>query len=124
MTMHRKAYLLDLHSFYIQSTKDIVLGTCHGMSCSHEFLEVVRSAFIEEGFTVSVDEKGLTGGYIVSKYGSWTNVEAIQIEQRYTTYIENRMFGEEEVTAKNDELFKETQIRLVRVFQKIKTLIL
>ncbi len=69
-------------------------------------------------------KKGLTGGYIVSKYGAWNNVEAIQIELRYTTYIENRMFGEEEVAAKNDELFKETQLRLVKVFQKIKTLFL
>lgn len=121
LAVYRKAFLVDLHSFYIQSTKDIVLGTRHGMSCSNEFLETVREAFVGEGFTVSVDEKGLSGGYIVSKYGSLSNVEAIQIELRYTTYIENRVFGEEEVTTKNDELFTETQIRLSRVFQNIKT---
>ncbi|OZB99009.1 N-formylglutamate amidohydrolase [Paenibacillus sp. XY044] len=116
-----KAFLVDLHSFYIQTTHDVVLGTCHGMSCSNEFLEAVRSAFVRERFTVSVDENGLSGGHIVSKYGSWSNVEAIQIELRYTSYIENRVFGEEEVTTKNYELFKETQYRLGKVFQNLKT---
>lgn len=120
LAIYRKSFLVDLHSFYIQSTKDVVLGTCHGMSCSSEFLEVVQNAFVEEGFTVSVDEKGLSGGHIISKYGSWNNVEAIQIELRYTTYLENRMFGEEEVTSRNDELFTDAQIRLARVFQSIK----
>ncbi|MDF2923668.1 MAG: N-formylglutamate amidohydrolase [Paenibacillaceae bacterium] len=123
LAVNRKVFLVDLHSFYIQSAKDVVLGTCQGKSCSSEFLEAVRSAFVEEGFTVSVDEKGLSGGYIVSKYGSLNSVEAIQIELRYTKYIENREFGEEEATKKNDELFKETQIRLFSVFQNIKTLI-
>jgi hypothetical protein len=47
-------------------------------------------------------------------------VEAIRIELRYTTYIENRVFGEEEVTTKNVDLFKQTQAHLVRVFDNIK----
>jgi N-formylglutamate deformylase len=90
LVVNRSVFLVDLHSFYNQSTADVVLGTCHGLSCSNEFLGVVRNAFVAEGFTVAVDEKGLSGGYFVSKYGSWNNVEAIQFELRYTTYIENR----------------------------------
>ncbi|MFJ5772475.1 N-formylglutamate amidohydrolase [Psychrobacillus sp. NPDC093180] len=117
---NNRAFLIDLHSFYIQSDADIVLGTCHGKSCSNEFLEIVRSSFQTEGFSVKVNELGLSGGNIVSKYGSWSNVEAIQIELRYTTYIENRVFGEEEVTTKDEILFNETRKRLSKVFKKIK----
>ena len=73
-----------------------------------------------EGFTVKVDEKGLTGGHIVKTYGSWPNVEAIQMVLRYTSSIENREFGEEEVEGKNEELFVITKQRLIKVFRKIK----
>ncbi|WP_154439311.1 N-formylglutamate amidohydrolase [Tissierella pigra] len=114
-----KVYLLDLHSFYVQSTADIVLGTCGGSTCSQEFLNIVYKAFIDEGFTVKVDEKGLKGGYIVSHYSSIENVEAIQIEIRYTTYIEDRYFGEEEIHHRDNMLFNKTKERLERVFKNI-----
>ncbi|XEC96692.1 N-formylglutamate amidohydrolase [Paenibacillus tarimensis] len=116
---YNKAFLFDLHSFYIQSKADIVLGTYEGKACSMELMEIVYNAFVSERFVVEIDARGLTGGYIVSKYSSIKNVEAIQIEMRYTTYIENRIFGEEEVITKNDNLFKETQERLIRVFKNI-----
>ncbi|WJH37494.1 N-formylglutamate amidohydrolase [Paenibacillus sp. CC-CFT747] len=115
----RTAYLFDLHSFYIQSTADVVLGTCGGRSCSSEFAELVSEAFTVEGFDVRIDEQGLTGGYITSHYGSLDRVEAIQIELRYTTYIENRAFGEEVVTTRNESLFRDTQARLLRVFSRV-----
>lgn len=114
-----KVYLLDLHSFYAQSTADVVLGTCGGSTCSYEFFHSVYKAFVDEGFTVKVDEKGLKGGYIVSHYSSIENVEAIQIEIRYTTYIEDRYFGEEEVYHKDDILFNKTKERLERVLKNI-----
>ncbi|MBU5257475.1 N-formylglutamate amidohydrolase [Tissierella praeacuta] len=114
-----KVYLFDLHSFYAQSTADIVLGTCGRSTCSHEFLYSVYKSFSEEGFTVKIDEKGLKGGYIVSHYSSIENVEAIQIEIRYTTYIEDRYFGEEVVYYKDDILFNKTKERLTRVFKNI-----
>lgn len=121
-----KVFLLDLHSFYIQSTADVVLGTCQGKSCSSEFLNIVYEALVSEGFTVAIDEKGLTGGYIVKYYGSLIQVEAIQMELRYTAYIEDREFGEEELVTKDEELFHRTQRRLANVFavisQRIMTL--
>ncbi|MCY9697159.1 N-formylglutamate amidohydrolase [Paenibacillus alginolyticus] len=120
---NNRVFLLDLHSFYVQSAADVVLGTCEGKTCSKEFLYLVYNAFTSEGFVVRINEKGLTGGYIVSHYGSLDNVEAIQIELRYTSYIENREFGEEEVVKKNDTLFSETQGRLIQVFKKIKVMI-
>lgn len=118
-----RAFLFDLHSFYFQSTADVVLGTCQGTSCSRDLVDVVYGAFVSEGFTVKVDEKGLTGGHIVSHYGSLDHVEVIQVELRYTAYIEDRIFGEEEVTRKNAVLFREAQGRLLRVFERIQSVI-
>lgn len=115
-----KVYLFDLHSFYAQSTADVVLGTKERSACSHNFLDIVYKAFVSEKFKVKVDEKGLRGGHIVSKYSTLDNVEALQIELRYTTYIENRFFGEEELKSKNDVLFNNTKERLERVFKKIR----
>lgn len=68
---------------------------------------------------MKVDEKGLRGGYIVSQYSTIDDVEAMQIELRYTEYIEKRFFGEEEVINKDDTLFNHTRERLKRVFEKI-----
>ncbi|MEC0178403.1 N-formylglutamate amidohydrolase [Paenibacillus favisporus] len=117
---YRKVYLFDLHSFYIQSSADIVLGTRGGQTCSQEFLNVLVKAFREEGFKVEVDAEGLTGGYIVSHYGSLSHTEAVQIEIRYTTYIEDRVFGKEEVIDKNNDLFIATKGSLHRAFIRIK----
>lgn len=114
-----KVYLFDLHSFYAQSTADVVIGTKEGNTCSQNFLETVYDAFVSEGFNVKVDEKGLRGGYIVSQYSTIDGVEAIQIELRYTKYIENRFFGEEELINKNNILFNNTKDRLKRAFEKI-----
>ncbi|SCY56405.1 N-formylglutamate amidohydrolase [Alkaliphilus peptidifermentans] len=118
-----KVYLFDLHSFYVQSTADIVLGTCNGKACSSELINIVYNSFVSENFSVKIDEKGLRGGFIVSNYSSINNVEAIQIEIRYTAYIEDRYFGEEEVIHKNNELFYKTQERLIRVFKNIKEML-
>lgn len=115
-----KVYLFDLHSFYAQSTADVVLGTREGNTCSQRFLDVVYRAFTSEDFKVKIDEEGLRGGYIVSQYSTIDGVEAIQVELRYTTYIENRFYGEEELIEKNDVLFNSTRERLKRVFAKIK----
>lgn len=115
-----KVYLFDLHSFYHQSKADVVLGTRYGKTCSKEFLDIVYNAFVNEGFSVKVDEIGLRGGYITYHYSSIENVEAIQIEIRYTKYIENRYFDEEFMPKINYELFNNTKNRLNKVFSAIK----
>lgn len=112
--------LFDLHSFYAQSDADVVLGTRDGQTCSEKTVCTVYEALREQGFEVMVNEQGLRGGYIVSHYSAMENVEAVQVEIRYTSYIENRYFGEEEVTEKNAILFLQTRQRLFRAFQKIK----
>lgn len=115
-----KVYLFDLHSFYLHSTADVVLGTRYGKTCSKEFLDIVYNAFVNEGFSVKVDEIGLRGGYITYHYSSIENVEAIQIEIRYTKYIENRYFDEEFMPKINYKLFNDTKNHLNKVFITIK----
>ncbi len=46
-----RAILIDLHSFGFPNNADVVLGTCHGKSCSAGFLSLIQDAFTEEGFT-------------------------------------------------------------------------
>ncbi|AZV57368.1 N-formylglutamate amidohydrolase [Clostridium sp. AWRP] len=120
LKLKNRAYLLDLHSFFEQSKADIILGTREGKTCSKEFLRVVYDALTSQGFNVKVNEKGLRGGYIVSHYSSMKNVEAIQIEIRYTAYIENRYFGEEKVKSIDNTLFNDAKRRLYKAFSHIK----
>lgn len=120
LKLKHKVYLLDLHSFFEQSKADIILGTREGKTCSKEFLKIVYDELTSQGFNVKVDEKGLRGGYTVSHYSSIKNVEAIQIEIRYTAYIENRYFGEEEVKNVNNILFDDAKQRLYKAFYHIR----
>ena len=120
LSKNKKVYLFDLHSFFAQSDADIVLGTRYGTTCSKEFLDLVYNTLINEGFKVKVDEVGLRGGYITYHYSEIDNVEAIQIELRYTNYIENRYFDEEYKPKINYELFNTTKQRLKRAFEIIK----
>lgn len=116
---HDRVFLWDLHSFDTHTTSDIVLGTRGGTSCSHEFIEVVKNAFLEENFTVEIDVQGLRGGFITKRYSEIENVEAIQIEMRYSTYLESREFGKEVVRAFDSALFDSTKQRLINVFNRI-----
>ena len=70
--------LLDMHSCYptgIVETgaranrADIILSNCHGQSCSEDFLQVVKAAYLEQGFTDIVINQPFKGGFITSHYG-------------------------------------------------------
>jgi N-formylglutamate amidohydrolase len=115
-----RVYLFDLHSFFEQSRADIIIGTRGGKTCSTDFLKLIYDSFSDSGFNVKVDEKGLRGGYITAHYGSIDHVQAVQIEIRYTAYIENRYFGEEEIQNVDYKLFNDAKMRLHGAFLKIK----
>jgi N-formylglutamate amidohydrolase len=113
-----KVYLIDLHSFMGPITEDICLGNRHNVTCSKEFLEQVYGAFEEEGFE-TVKNKVFIGGYITKSYAVENVVEALQIELRYTNYIEPQDLDVRQVPRKETNLFEETAFRLERVFEKI-----
>jgi N-formylglutamate amidohydrolase len=113
-----KAYLLDLHSFFIQTASDVCLGNQHNSTSSGTFLDAVDSAFRASKFTVSKNEV-LRGGYITRHYGNKQDVESLQIELRYSSYLDKEEWGEEEAVEWESPRFYEAQARLRRVFSDI-----
>ena len=118
-----KIFLIDLHSFGMQISSDIILGNDKGNSASKEIFLEMKKLFEEENFIVN-ENKPFSGGYITKFYGKeLNNCESIQIELNYKTYIDKREFGEEEFPAINKELFKSTQEKMKRIFSKLKKLV-
>jgi len=98
-----KVYLFDLHSFAeyphaeTETAADIVLGNKNDTTSSKKLRQILTDQFVGKGYTVS-NNYPFSGGYITQHYGQNPRVEAIQIELAYHMYIENRYFGEEELT--------------------------
>jgi N-formylglutamate amidohydrolase len=86
-----KVYLLDLHSFFGLITDDVDLGNRNGKTCSELLISSVEKSFLSQGYQV-VRNKRFNGGYITGHYGQIPGVEALQIEVRYPTYLnENQL---------------------------------
>ena len=113
-----KVYLIDLHSFMGPITEEVCLGNRHNVTCSEAFLEKVYSAFDAEGFE-TVRNKVFIGGYISKSYAVKDVVEALQIELRYTNYIEPEDLDIRQAPRKKTNLFEETAARLEKVFKKV-----
>lgn len=77
----------------------------------------------EYGFIVS-SNKPYKGGYITKNYREkFNNCETLQIELYYGTYIDNREFIEEYKPTVNENVFYNTQRKMMRVFEKMKEII-
>lgn len=113
-----KVFLLDCHSFADDRANipfSVVLGDRFGTTCSEKFTETVQRLLEAKNFTTCRNDP-YAGGYITEHYGSLPHIEALQIELQYQCYIEDRSFGEEEVTHWNPALFQDTQRRLQDFF--------
>ena len=113
-----KAYLFDLHSFFIQTASDICLGNQRNRTSSRDLLEAVEGAFQANDFTVAKNEV-LRGGYITQHYGNKQTVESLQIELRYPVYLNKEDWGEEEADEWELSRFREAQARLRQVFTDV-----
>ncbi len=80
-----KVYLLDLHSFFGPLTEAVCLGDRNGKTCSEFLIASVEKQFSRH-YPV-VRNKVFNGGYITGHYGQMAGVEALQIEVRYHTYL-------------------------------------
>jgi len=114
----RSVLLLDLHSYYLYPVIDICMGNCNGSTCNEHVINSFSRAFLKSGFSVSTNEV-LTGGYITRHYGSVPNVESLQIEIRYPSYLNGDYFGEVEITEWDCEKFRNAKERLRLAFNEV-----
>jgi formiminoglutamase len=115
-----KVYLIDLHSFASARNdvkENIIISNKFGKTSSKNTLLKIKNKFIKEKFKVS-ENIPFSGGYITEKYGTIFNdkVESIQIEIRYNEYIEDRYYGEEELSNWNVETFNYAKSKLQNIF--------
>jgi N-formylglutamate deformylase len=118
---HKKIYLFDLHSFMWPITNDICLWNANGKTCSVELINHIANAFKKLWYdTVSNDT--YTGGYITRHYSNIPNLEVLQIEIRYTTYLDKE---ELDLPRKpkiiNNQLFDLMKENLNKIFENIKS---
>lgn len=116
-----KIYLFDLHSFAEYpgepetEVADIVLGNKSDTTSNRKVREVLTDQFNQKGYTVS-NNYPFSGGFITQHYGQNPRVEAIQIELAYHMYIENRYFGEEELSGVDVGTFTTAKNSLQSIF--------
>ncbi|MGL5064244.1 MAG: N-formylglutamate amidohydrolase [Microcoleus sp.] len=115
-----RVYLLDLHSFMGLIVDDVCLGNVSGKSCSEFLIATVESAFSSKGYQV-VRNKVFTGGYITRHYGQIPQVEALQIEIRYPTYLQQTQLDRDDVPDWNVAEFERAKFNLEAIFRAIAT---
>lgn len=81
------ALLLDLHAFMGPIDKDICLGNRKGTTCDHSFFNHLIDTFQGHGFSTA-DNSPFSGGYITRYYATFPNIQTLQIELRYTNYMD------------------------------------
>ncbi|MGB5915251.1 MAG: N-formylglutamate amidohydrolase [Phormidesmis sp.] len=118
IAQHGKAYLLDLHSFMGLITDDICLGNANGTTCGDNLLEIVASSLSTQQYQV-VKNKVFTGGYITRHYGQQPNVEALQIELHYPTYLPDDQLEGLAIPTWQGPKFEKAQERLEAAFYSI-----
>jgi N-formylglutamate deformylase len=78
--------LIDLHSFGMPLDADVILGNVNGTTALDRTVERMSDAFTRQGFKVKVNEQWV-GGYIVRRFADNDQIEAVQIEIHYDTYL-------------------------------------
>lgn len=113
-----QVYLFDLHSFSGPITDEVCLGNLNGQSCSDSFVSAVESAFSSGGYQV-VRNKVFNGGHITRHYGQIPDVEALQIEIRYHTYLEPKQLEQTATPDWNFPRFYRAKSNLKNTFKVI-----
>ena len=119
-----KVYLFDLHSFAeypnndATEPADFVIGNQEDQTASADLRELFTDSLEAEGYSVS-NNHPFCGGFITRHYGQQAEIEALQLEIRYNQYIQQRSFGEEELTNYEPELFSTAQEKLEMIFETI-----
>lgn len=86
LAKYERVYLLDLHSFAIESDAHICIGSGRQNQFGAQLKKQLNSVFNQYGLTTDSIPK-FQGGHIVRHYGAHKNVEACMIELKYNTYM-------------------------------------
>ncbi len=118
-----KVYLFDLHSYAEYphedvKTDDVVLGNRFDKTSDSKLREFMTEQFNQKGYSVS-NNHPFSGGYITPHYGQNPRVESMQIELAYHMYVENRYFGEEELTGVDVGTFTTAKNSLQSIFMEL-----
>ena len=114
-----KIYIIDLHSFGKIIGSDIVLGNDNGRTMREEVFSNITNLFTDNGFRVAVNNP-YKGGYITKHYGDKNKqCESLQIEISYQSYIDKRVFDEEEYPTINNNVMNTCQKKLRKIFCNI-----
>ena len=115
----KKVYLIDLHSFGKQVGADVVLGDNNGKTINNGLINHIKKLFEDNGFHTEINNP-FKGGYITKHYGAnGKRCESLQIELSYSSYIDKRVFGEEEYPHINRSIMVDCQKRLKKIFVEI-----
>lgn len=123
LQVYPSVLLLDLHSFFLDfvegGNQDVYLSNRCGATSCVQTLAQLHEGFSLEGY--SVLDNAIKGGHIIHHYRERLRerLEGVLIELRYTKYIDDRYFGEEEVTARNSILFQSAKQKLKAVFMRL-----
>ncbi|MEL6882510.1 MAG: N-formylglutamate amidohydrolase [Cyanobacteria bacterium J06607_10] len=115
---HGKVYLLDLHSFMGLITDDVCLGNANGKTCRDTTIAAAEYCFHQQNYQV-VKNKVFTGGYITQHYGKQPNVEALQVELHYPTYLPDDQLDIEAIPKWHSPKFSAAQAKLEAVFTQL-----
>lgn len=123
LKVYPSVLLMDLHSFFLDfgdgGSQDIYLSNRCGFTSSEQTLHGLHESLTAQGYSV-IDNANL-GGHIINHYRKLfgERIDGVMMELRYTKYIDNRYFGEEELTDKNEILFQSAKQKLKEAFMRL-----
>jgi N-formylglutamate deformylase len=112
-----RVYLLDLHSFFGLIEADVCLGNGSGTTCGEPLLGAFELGFQAQDFA-TVKNRVFTGGYITRHHAAPPQVEALQIELRYTCYHDCSRIEEPVRPVPDPARIANARQRLERVFEQ------
>lgn len=113
---HGEVYLIDMHSFFKpltpEATPDILLSNDNPATAKKSVFDCLTAQLEAQGY--SVGDHPIQENYILQHYKELfgEQLHCLQLDLRYTHYLQQRHFDEEEVYEWDDALFRSAQRKL------------
>jgi formiminoglutamase len=123
LKVYPSVLLMDLHSFFLDfgdgGSQDIYLSNRRGFTSSEQTLHGLHESLTAQGYSV-IDNANL-GGHIINHYRELfgERIDGVMMELRYTKYIADRYYGEEELTDRDEMLFQSAKQKLKEAFMHL-----